>query len=92
MKQTESQTNNSIQDLAQSSHDIKICNECVELMRQTSEKCRIWSKETNSSVCKGSFATTAFVCDSLASSMEACMKLMRTNSSENMVEKKSCCN
>jgi hypothetical protein len=92
MKQTESQTNNSIQDQAHSSHDIQICKECVELMRQSSEKCRVWSKETNSPVCKGGFATTAFVCDSLASSMEACMKLMHTNPENNIEEKKGCCN
>jgi hypothetical protein len=95
MKQTESQLSNPSQHSHQHSHnDIQICTDCIGLMRSTAEKCREWSEESTSSVCKGGLGTSAFVCDSLASSMEACMKLMGAGTNE-MTKgsdmKKDCC-
>lgn len=95
MNQQESQVSNPGQhNHHHSQNDIQICNDCITLMRSTAEKCREWSEESTSPVCKGGLGTSAFVCDSLASSMEACMRLMGVDANE-MTEgsamKKDCC-
>jgi hypothetical protein len=59
-----------------SAQDHKICEECSEWMHKSAEKCRAWRERSESAVCKGGLATAAFVCDSLALSMETCMKMM----------------
>lgn len=62
---------------ANSAKDQQICTDCSAWMRQSAEKCRAWREESESAVCKGGLATAAFVCDSLALSMEKCMTMMR---------------
>ncbi len=59
-----------------SQQDIDICTSCIELMKETAESCRTWSKQTTSQICRGGLSTSAFVCDSLASSMKNCMERM----------------
>jgi ribosomal protein L40E len=91
MNQTESQLNNpNTHSHQQSSKDVQICNDCIALMRSAAEKCRSWREESTSQACKGGLGTSAFVCDSLASSMEACMKLMGTGAKAAVI-KKDCC-
>jgi hypothetical protein len=97
MNQTESQTSGtSRHSHHHSQNNIQICNDCITLMRSAAEKCREWSEESTSLVCKGGLGTSAFVCDSLASSMEACMHHMDMDGAANeMTEepdmKKDCC-
>jgi hypothetical protein len=56
MQQTESKISNTSQQHHEySGHDIEICRECVSLMRATPKKCRVWSGESNSPICKGGF-------------------------------------
>jgi hypothetical protein len=77
-----------------SQRDIQICTDFSKEIRKTAEKCRSWSAESSSSICKGGLATSAFVCDSLASSMESCMGLMGAKQGEAAAkteEKKDCC-
>ncbi len=59
-----------------SAQDHKICEECSEWMRKSADMCRAWRERSESAVCKGGLATAAFVCDSLALSMETCMEMM----------------
>lgn len=59
-----------------SAQDLQICDECSALMRKSAEQCRSWREKTESAVCKGGFATAAFVCDSLAVSMEKCREMV----------------
>jgi hypothetical protein len=73
-----------------SRNDIQICTDFTALMRSTAEKCRQWSEESTSPVCIGGFGTSAFVCDALVKSMEACMGLMGAGAEEPAV-KKDCC-
>ena len=95
MKQSEPQDSNSSQHTSHhSKNDIQICNDCITLMRSTAKKCREWSEESTSPTCKGGLGTSAFVCDSLASSMETCMNLMGANTNEikkGSDMKKGCC-
>jgi hypothetical protein len=94
MNQTESEASNPGQhNHHNSQNDIQICADCITLMRSTAEKCREWSEESTSLGCKGGLGTSAFVCDSLASSMEACMHLMGVGAKETKetVVKKDCC-
>ena len=56
--------------------DQNICKECSDWMRKSAEKCRSWREKSESSVCKGGLATAAFVCDSLALSMEKCIEML----------------
>jgi hypothetical protein len=53
--------------------DMAICTECSSLMKLTAAKCRAWSKESQTSICKGGLAMAAFVCEGVAHSMEECM-------------------
>jgi hypothetical protein len=95
MNQTEAQFSNpSQQKHPHSKNDIQICNDCIALMRRVAKQCRDWSGESTSSACKGGLGTSAFVCDSLASSMEACLQLMGVGENEIAKKpdiKKSCC-
>jgi len=79
MKQTQTSTHgkHSTHEQEHSQRDIEICAECVDLMRKTAEKCRAWSKELHSAICKGGLSTSAFVCDSIARSMQECMDAMK---------------
>ncbi len=56
--------------------DHQICKDCSALMRTSAEQCRSWREASHSSVCKGGLATAAFVCDSLALSMESCLAML----------------
>ncbi len=56
-----------------SKRDIEICTECTDLLRTAAEKCRAWSKESQTALCKGGLATAAFVCEGIARSMDECM-------------------
>ena len=60
-----------------SARDIEICTECISLMKTTAEKCRSWSKESESAICRGGLATSAFVCEGIARSMEECMSQIK---------------
>ena len=60
-----------------SERDIEICTECISLMKTTAEKCRSWSKESESAICRGGLATSAFVCEGIARSMEECMSQIK---------------
>lgn len=60
-----------------SGRDIEICAECTALLKAAADKCRAWSKESQTSMCKGGLATAAFVCDGIARSMEECMSHMK---------------
>jgi hypothetical protein len=95
MNQSESQVPNTGKHVHyHSQNDIQICTDCITLMRSAAEKCREWSEDSTSSVCKGGLGTSAFVCDSLARSMEACMQLMGVGTNEMIKasdKKKDCC-
>ena len=77
MQHTKSSFNTRTHEHNHSQKDSEICSECIEWMKKTADKCRTWSKESSSAICKGSFSTSAFVCDSIASSMDACMAEMK---------------
>jgi hypothetical protein len=75
--------------------NIQISMSFSKEIRMMGEKCRSWSAETSSLACEGILKTSAFVCDSLASSMEACMGIMGEQMSDTAQSKpeskKSCC-
>ena len=77
MQQTKSSYNTQTQEHNHTQKDSELCSECIDWMKETADKCRAWSKESSSSICKGGFSTSAFVCDSIASSMDACMAEMK---------------
>lgn len=62
--------------------DVKICEECVELMKTSAEKCRSLSERSASPMCKGGLSTAAFVCEGVVKSMEKCIEAMSTKRSE----------
>lgn len=77
MQQTESITTTHIHEHSHTDRDSEICSECIDWMKKSADKCRAWSKESSSAICKGGLSTSAFVCDSIASSMDACMTEMK---------------
>jgi hypothetical protein len=94
MNQTESPTKDQSVHIQQHlKNDVQICSQYIALMKSTAERCRGWREESTSPLCKGGLATSAFVCDSLASSMEACMDLMGANKKalKETTVKKDCC-
>ncbi len=59
--------------------DVKICEECIEVMIAAAEKCRSLVERSNSSMCKGGLSTSAYVCEGIAKSMEKCIEAMTNN-------------
>ncbi len=69
--------------------DVKICEECIEVMRASAEKCRSLIERSNSSMCKGGLSTSAYVCEGIVKSMEKCIEGMTKNQSNQVAYKKS---
>lgn len=72
-------TNNELPKHEHSDGDVKICQECLDLMKSSAEKCRSLSEQSSTSMCKGGLSTAAFVCEGLAKSMEKCIEIMTKN-------------
>lgn len=72
-----------------SEDDVKICEECIEVMRASAEKCRSLIERSNSSMCKGGLSTSAYVCDGIVKSMEKCIEGMTKNQGDHVAQKKS---
>ena len=68
--------------------DVKICEEFIELMNTSAEKCRSLIERSNSSMCKGGLSTSAFVCDGIIKSMEQCIEAMTKNQGDQVAQKK----
>jgi hypothetical protein len=69
--------------------DLKICQECLSLMKTSADKCRSMSERSTSAMCKGGLSTAAFVCEGIANSMEKCIEMMTKSHSENVDKIKS---
>ncbi len=77
------------QEHEHSQDDVKICEECIEVMRASAEKCRSLIERSNSSMCKGGLSTSAYVCDGIVKSMEKCIEGMTKTQSNQVAYKKS---
>lgn len=82
-------TNMEPQKPEHSEGDVKICQECLELMTNSAQKCRSLSERTTTAMCKGGLSTAAFVCEALAKSMEKCIEVMAKNHCEHAGQSKS---
>lgn len=77
------------QEHEHSEDDVKICEECIELMNTAAAKCRSLIEQSNSSMCKGGLSTSAFVCEGIVKSMEKCIEAMTKNEVDQVAQKKS---
>ncbi|OYZ23572.1 MAG: hypothetical protein B7Y39_04510 [Bdellovibrio sp. 28-41-41] len=69
--------------------DVKICEECIEVMKASAEKCRSLIERSSSSMCKGGLSTSAYVCEGIVKSMEKCIEAMTKNQGDQVAYKKS---
>ena len=67
--------------------DVKICEECIEVMKASAEKCRSLIEQSTSSMCKGGLSTSAYVCEGIAKSMEKCIEMMTENHGDHVAKK-----